>query len=212
MQIVKETKGQRRGLFATLLVLLALAAGVVRILAHPGATRELAPQSYKASGTPSVFTPAHQSIALAVKDFFGIRPKPVQPIAFSHKVHLAEKIPCQMCHIGFAEGPQAGLPDIKICMSCHGMIVAERPEVQKVAAYARRGEDIPWQRVYGFSRSAHLLFNHAPHIRADVGCARCHGDLAQQAAAVRAVKHTMGFCLDCHREKNAPTDCLTCHY
>jgi hypothetical protein len=22
----------------------------------------------------------------------------------------------------------------------------------------------------------------------------------------------MGDCVDCHRENNAPTDCLTCHY
>jgi hypothetical protein len=22
----------------------------------------------------------------------------------------------------------------------------------------------------------------------------------------------MGFCVDCHREKQAPTDCLTCHF
>lgn len=209
---VNVTKGQRRGLAIGLLVLSALGAGLAAILAQPGATREVAARNYQAPGTTSVFTPAHENVMQAVKEFFGMRPKPVQPIAFSHKVHLGEKVPCEMCHLGFSEGPQAGLPDIRVCMSCHGMIATDRPEVQKVRAYADRGEDIPWQRVYGFFPSAHLKFNHAPHIHAGVGCAKCHGDLAQQATAVRAVNHTMGFCLDCHREKKAPVDCLTCHY
>jgi hypothetical protein len=30
--------------------------------------------------------------------------------------------------------------------------------------------------------------------------------------AERAVDHTMGFCVNCHRQKNAPNDCMTCHY
>jgi hypothetical protein len=30
--------------------------------------------------------------------------------------------------------------------------------------------------------------------------------------AQRNVDLNMGFCVDCHREKQAPTDCLTCHF
>jgi len=26
------------------------------------------------------------------------------------------------------------------------------------------------------------------------------------------VDHTMGFCVNCHKEKQAPLDCLTCHF
>ena len=39
-----------------------------------------------------------------------------------------------------------------------------------------RAIEIPWQRVYGFTREAHVRFNHAPHIRASVDCSTCHGD------------------------------------
>jgi cytochrome c7-like protein len=199
-------------LVITLLVVFVVSARFGAAVLESTSSSLVASEHSRVSELSPVFTPAHEGITDAIKDFFGLAPNPVQPIAFSHKAHLAEKVPCNMCHTGFAEGPQAGLPDVRICMSCHALIATDLPEVQKVAAYFHRGEDIPWQRVYGFSRSAHVKFNHAPHIRADVDCANCHGDLARQTVAVRAIHHTMGFCLDCHRAKNAPTECLTCHY
>jgi len=75
-----------------------------------------------------------------------------------------------------------------------------------------RGEDIPWQRVYDFTPSAHVKFNHAPHVRANVPCATCHGDMRQQTVAVRAVNLTMGYCIDCHKQQKASIDCTTCHF
>jgi Cytochrome c7 and related cytochrome c/Class III cytochrome C family len=159
-----------------------------------------------------VFTTAHRSVWAAAEDEVGWRATPVQPIAFPHKVHLARGLTCDVCHAGAATGPVAGLPSVKLCMACHQVIDKDKPEIQKVAAYYRRGEEIPWERVYSYSPAAHLRFNHAPHIRAGVACASCHGDLRQQTTAVRAVDLTMGRCLDCHRERRAPVDCTTCHY
>ena len=70
------------------------------------------------------------------------------------------------------------------------VIATDRPEIKKVAAYQARGEDIPWVRVYDYSASAHLKFNHAPHIRAGVDCSNCHGDMTKQTTAERAVNLT----------------------
>jgi hypothetical protein len=149
----------------------------------------------------------------AVREFFGIRPKPVQPIQFTHKVHLTTAgLQCVYCHVGVDHGPDAAIPDVNFCMTCHIAIATERPEIKKLTAYQARGEDIPWQRVYGFEPSAHVKFNHAPHIRAGVDCATCHGDMTKQTVAERAVNHTMGFCITCHEEKKAPIDCVTCHF
>ncbi len=53
-------------------------------------------------------------------------------------------------------------------MTCHQVIDTNNPEIKKIAAYQARGEDIPWVRVYNYSASAHVRFNHAPHIRAGV--------------------------------------------
>jgi hypothetical protein len=30
--------------------------------------------------------------------------------------------------------------------------------------------------------------------------------------AERKVDHTMGFCVQCHKQNNAPIDCVTCHF
>ena len=46
----------------------------------------------------------------------------------------------------------------------------------------------------------------------DEHCAMCHGDLTQMTVAERVVDHTMGFCIDCHKQRGASNDCLTCHY
>ncbi len=166
----------------------------------------------RGSQTSPVFTPAHRTVWEAVEDFFGWQPKPVQPIGFTHKAHLAQGMQCVGCHTGVDEGPDAQIPGVKVCMVCHEDIAADKPEIQKVKAYAARGEDIPWQRVYAYSAAAHVKFNHAPHIRAGVSCASCHGDMTKQTVAVRAVNLTMGYCIDCHRAKQASTDCVTCHY
>jgi formamidopyrimidine-DNA glycosylase len=76
----------------------------------------------------------------------------------------------------------------------------------------KKGIDLAWQRVFGYPDEAHVRFNHAPHIRANVECATCHGNIAEQTVAQRNVEMTMGFCVNCHRERKASLDCLACHY
>ena len=159
-----------------------------------------------------VFTPAHRTVLDAVREFFGVRKTPVQPIAYTHKVHLANGMECTNCHVHVETGPIASIPGVQLCMTCHETIATDKAEIKKLAAYQARGEDIPWQRVYDYYPSAHVKFNHAPHIRAAVECKTCHGDMTQQTVAVRAVNMTMGFCLDCHKQKKASIDCITCHY
>jgi hypothetical protein len=161
-----------------------------------------------------VFTPAHATVSAAVRDFFGVRASAEQAIPFPHRTHVEKAmLKCtDYCHETVAKGPRAGLPSVKTCMICHDAIAADRPLIQKVADYQKRGVDIPWQRVYGFAQEAHLRFDHAPHLRAKVDCATCHGDVAHQTVAQRSVNHTMGFCVDCHRARQASNDCLTCHF
>ena len=160
----------------------------------------------------SVFTPAHRTTADAARDFFAIRPAAVQPIPFPHKTHIAKKAVCADCHESADKGPIAGIPSVKTCMICHSQIATDKPLIKQVTGYADKGLEIPWQRVYGFTREAHVRFNHAPHIRASVDCKTCHGDLAAMTVAERVVDHNMGFCVNCHKQKSASNDCLTCHF
>ena len=189
--------------------------GVVLIVVALAAVAMVRAQTSDSASTSSnqVFTTSHKSFGEAVRHFFGIRSEPVQPIAYQHKPHIEKaKLQCDFCHVGVSKGPMASIPGVKDCMVCHQAIATDKPEIQKVAAYEMRGEEIPWQRVYGWTDEAHVRFNHAPHIRAEVQCATCHGDIPQMTVARRVVDHTMGFCVSCHQERGASNDCVTCHY
>jgi hypothetical protein len=161
----------------------------------------------------TVYTPARPNAAVAARDFFAIRPDPVQPIEFPHNVHIAQGLTCtEYCHESAEKGPVAGLPSLKTCMICHSAIATDRPRIQELAALESKGLDVAWQRVYGYSGEAHVRFDHAPHLRAKVECSTCHGAIAEQTVARRNVELTMGFCVNCHTERKASNDCLTCHY
>lgn len=190
----------------TLLILIAVGAATVACgLPVGGPVPSAVPSA-------DVFTPAHATVADATRDFFGIRPTPQQPIPFPHNTHLAKGVLCTDCHESVAKGPIAGIPGVKACMICHESIATDRPLIQTVADYAKRKVDIPWQRVYGYPAASHVRFQHAPHIRAKVDCSTCHGDLTMMTVAERSVDLKMGYCVDCHRARKAPNDCLTCHF
>ena len=135
-----------------------------------------------------------------------------QPVQFPHNTHLKLGLACIDCHTGADIRADAGLPSVTKCMLCHAKLAREKPEVKKVIAYADKNEEIPWQRVYGFSSNAHVRFRHAPHYRADIGCSTCHGDMTKATVAQRAVNFTMGTCVSCHRQRSASQDCAACHY
>ena len=162
--------------------------------------------------TQDVFTTARPSFGAAVSDFFGRLPEGEQPIEFPHNTHINMNIGCETCHEGVMTGPVAGLPSVRTCMICHEAIATDRPRIQQITALRDKGIDLNWVRIYGYVREAHVKFNHAPHIRAKVECATCHGNIAEQTVAQRNVDLNMGFCVTCHRENNAPVDCLTCHF
>jgi hypothetical protein len=136
----------------------------------------------------------------------------VQPIAYSHKQHIALGLACLDCHSSADTAAAATIPSVRKCMLCHARIAAAKPEIKKLAAYATAHREVPWQRVYGFPASSLVRFQHAPHVRADIACATCHGDMTQAATAELLVKHTMGTCVSCHRQNKAPEDCAACHY
>jgi hypothetical protein len=160
----------------------------------------------------TVYTPAHATVGEAVRAFLNLRPKATQPIPFPHQLHIEKQAMCTDCHETVERGPIAGIPSVKTCMICHSQIATDRPLIKEVTGYSDKGIEIPWQRVYGFTHEAHVRFNHAPHVRASVDCSTCHGDVSKMTVAERKVDHTMGFCVNCHRQKNAPNDCMTCHF
>ncbi len=136
-----------------------------------------------------------------------------QPIAFSHQAHIEKaRMKCVDCHTGATTRDMAGIPSIRKCMLCHQFIGKDLTEVQRMTEYWQRQHEIPWVRIYGFPKKVAVQFRHAPHARAQVECSECHGDVGSMTVAVKAVRHTMGSCIDCHRENRASDDCLVCHF
>ena len=134
-----------------------------------------------------------------------------QPIAFSHTQHVTEiGLDCQMCHVYSRRGPVAGIPSVETCAGCHEQVLSDRPQIQKVLEFWENKEAIPWVRVHDlpdFTR-----FSHKRHVLGGIDCAECHGNVGQMDTAVQVESLTMGWCVTCHKEREASIDCLTCHY
>ncbi len=57
--------------------------------------------------------------------------EPVQPLAYSHRLHAGElQIDCQYCHSGAQRSRYAGIPSAGVCMNCHKFIRAPRSAVR----------------------------------------------------------------------------------
>lgn len=134
-----------------------------------------------------------------------------QPIAFSHARHVElAGVDCQFCHAYARRGPVAGIPSVERCVGCHRGILTERPEIAKVLDYWERETPIPWIRVHDLPD--YVRFSHKAHVRTGIDCAECHGDVARMDIAIQVESLSMGWCVDCHAEREASRDCLVCHY
>ncbi len=137
-------------------------------------------------------------------------PAPVQPIAFQHTVHAGKmQLPCTFCHRYVERARQAGIPSLSLCMSCHRSIATEREEIKKLTSFFEAGQPVYWSRVHQLPDF--IYFSHKRHIKGGVLCATCHGEVAQMEVVHQVRSLEMGWCLACHRDRGAPTDCTTCH-
>ena len=159
--------------------------------------------------------------------------QPVQPIAFSHKVHAGDnQIPCLYCHWAAGQSSVAGIPAASICMNCHSQIRKDAPEVQKIARALAENQPIQWVRVHHLPD--HAVFNHSRHVTARIQCQTCHGPVETMERVYQFDPFSMGTCVSCHRthrevtlDENgrpqifreatparlmASTDCSVCHH
>lgn len=64
--------------------------------------------------------------------------EPVQPIAFSHRLHAGElAIDCLYCHSGADKSRHAGIPAANVCMNCHKFVTATLGAVQAEESAAK---------------------------------------------------------------------------
>ncbi|TFG43719.1 MAG: hypothetical protein E4H41_08830 [Gemmatimonadales bacterium] len=186
---------------------LLLTLAVAFLARDAAATRQAAPAVNDSLLAPNL-TPADSA---ALKG-------PRQPIFFRHDIHAGQyKINCQYCHYSVSVSSEPGIPSMSTCMNCHLVIggtdsTAQR-EIAKVRESFNTNTPVEWNRVYFLAR--HARFPHMRHINAmgPNACATCHGDVtrAPQVFKVNNVNN-MGFCINCHLERNVSRDCSVCHY
>jgi predicted CXXCH cytochrome family protein len=138
------------------------------------------------------------------------RPAPAQPLPFSHKTHAIVGLTCRTCHSNPDADKLMTNPPTEICMGCHQALAADRPSIQKLAAFAKAGTPIPWVRVYQLPD--YVYWRHGTHLEAEVPCADCHGPVAERdVIAVETNVTKMLGCVTCHDKRQAYTDCSACH-
>ena len=155
---------------------------------------------------------------------------PLQPIAFSHKIHSGEnKIECQYCHSSAKHSKHSGIPSVNVCMNCHKNIaeVAEGTKVEwdgvtygkaeldkeiakvyeaagwdpEALEYTGEEKPIKWIRIHNLPDF--VYFNHSQHrIVGGIKCQKCHGPVEEFDEMRQYSSLTMGWCINCHRETN----------
>lgn len=136
---------------------------------------------------------------------------PEQPVAFTHSFHVSNLgLNCAFCHRNAGQSVEAGMPPVEQCMFCHTVVGAGNPEIEKVRSAWISQKPIEWKRVYRVPDV--VRFTHEPHIRAQVDCSACHGQVEKMGLARQESPVGMPQCINCHRQRGAPTDCSFCHY
>jgi len=126
----------------------------------------------------------------------GYRPR--QPIPYSHKLHAGDLgIDCRYCHSNVEISPVANVPPTQTCMNCHKIILPQSEKLLPVRESWSKQEPIQWIRVHKLPDF--VYFNHSAHLNAGVGCADCHGNIAQMEVVTQKQPLSMSWCLDCHR-------------
>ncbi len=65
--------------------------------------------------------------------------EPVQPIAFSHRLHAGDlQIACIYCHSGADRSRHAGIPASSLCMNCHRLVTASPDAMLQEVQQARQ--------------------------------------------------------------------------
>ncbi len=134
--------------------------------------------------------------------------QPVQPVAFKHDLHAGKyEIDCQYCHVGVEKGKSATIPSTNICTNCHhkqgGILQGPEygeAEIAKVIASAENNQPIEWVRIHNLPDL--VYFNHSQHVKVGgLECQECHGPIEEMKEVYQYSLLSMGWCLNCHRER-----------
>ncbi|MBK7642618.1 MAG: cytochrome c3 family protein [Planctomycetes bacterium] len=133
----------------------------------------------------------------------------VKPFSFSHKLHIEDQgLGCTDCHLKSDTDERPTIPNAKQCALCHNDIDAQKPPEKQIAQLFEGNEF----KAHDYSRqSEEIVFPHLKHATLDLECTACHAAVATSEMVTPELKIGMDTCVACHQQKNAPTECSTCH-
>lgn len=128
--------------------------------------------------------------------------EPTQPVPFSHKQHVGELgLDCRYCHSFVEVSGHANVPTNQTCYNCHGpdkaQVKKESEKLTMVREANVSGDPIRWTKVH--KAPDYVYFNHSVHVNRGVSCVSCHGQINEMEVVKHAEPHSMGWCLQCHR-------------
>ncbi|MGH6985682.1 MAG: cytochrome c3 family protein [Caulobacteraceae bacterium] len=121
-----------------------------------------------------------------------------QTVPFSHEHHVADLgIDCRFCHLDVETGRFAGMPSTHTCMTCHSQIWTNAAMLAPVRLSLVNDQPLKWTQVNNLPD--YVYFDHSVHIAKGIGCATCHGPVAQMPLTRQHASLAMSWCLGCHR-------------
>jgi hypothetical protein len=127
---------------------------------------------------------------------------------FNHKRHAALKLECAYCHATAEKSIRAGMPAAGRCLLCHKTMPQTSPVLKRLGKLAEEAR--PFHAEYD-NLPDYVIFSHARHARAKLGCAECHGNVWTQERTEPARALNMKACVDCHKSHQAKVVCVLCH-
>lgn len=124
---------------------------------------------------------------------------PSQPIAFSHKTHIEKyQMKCTFCHYNAEKGQFSNIPDLNSCMACHIGVKNISEIIKPLITSYDADSVIVWNRIYKLPDYVH--FSHNSHIRANIDCSSCHGQVETIDSMMLSTRLTMNWCIQCHNQ------------
>jgi hypothetical protein len=123
---------------------------------------------------------------------------PEQPVAFDHALHVDQlKMDCRYCHSFVDVSSHSNVPATETCMKCHSLVQNASPKLRIIRDSYQKGTPVKWVRIH--QAPDYVYFNHAVHVNRGISCASCHGSVNQMNVVWHDQPHSMGWCLECHR-------------
>lgn len=127
----------------------------------------------------------------------------------AHSAHLEKGLECADCHQPEGEDTEPTIPDAEICQECHEdpSQSSERAQAYFAAALLPDGT----RRFPKRWKTQDVDPKHTRHAAAGIACAACHGEASAEPFIKPRSVPLMNACVTCHKERNAPAECATCH-